>query len=103
MVVLYGRCTILGNCTRCCAETWGYRLMGQPFTGTQANADGYSLPVTSQTIGAMIAAPFSVCFVDKDGNEYSTSGATVGAYRQAPLPVVLCNSLGQPITPPITI
>lgn len=77
--------------------------MAQPFTGTQTNAYGVSLSITSQTLGGMIAAPFSICFVDPNGNEYSTSNGVVGSEQQAPVPVVLSNSLGQPITMPVTI
>lgn len=72
-----------------------------PIPVTVTNIHGFSWPITSPTLtSGQLGRPTSVCFCDPNGNEYTVTGSTAGAFTMHPLPVVLCNSSGQPLTAP---
>jgi hypothetical protein len=77
--------------------------VGQPTPGTETNATGYSLPITSPTVLSRAGQPTPIVFTDPNGNEYTVTGSTKGSFIVAPIPVVLCNINGLPIVPPIVI
>ena len=75
-------------------------LAAAPVPATVVNSSGYSLPITSPTLGTKLGQPNPICFCDANGNELAVTGSTKGAFVKGALPVVLCDSIGHPLAAP---
>jgi len=72
-----------------------------PTPATVTNSSGYSLPITSPTLGTKLGQPVNIVFCDANGNELTVTGSTKAAASSgSPTPVVLCDSTGHPLAAP---